>query len=145
MTPDDKIATTLDVVLYWVATWRKDGDYIGFTEGCFDRIHAGHISLLGQAGAGRRLVVGLNSDDSVRRLIQSESARAAALAALAAVDMVVPFAVATPLRLIEAIRPDVLVQGADYALDQVGADLVRSYGGRVVLVPLEPTPSGNSV
>ncbi len=124
--------------------WRAAGLRIGFTNGCFDLLHPGHVSLLAQARrACERLVVGLNSDASVRRLkgagrpIQSESARATVLASLADVAMVVIFEEDTPLKLIEALRPEVLVKGADYALDQVvGADLVQGYGGRVVLAKL---------
>ena len=109
-------------------------------------LHPGHVSLLAQARAAcDRLVVGLNSDASVQRLkgdgrpVQSEAARAAVLASLAAVDAVVVFAEDTPLALIEAIRPDVLVKGADYTKDKVvGADLVESWGGRVMLAHLEP-------
>jgi D-beta-D-heptose 7-phosphate kinase/D-beta-D-heptose 1-phosphate adenosyltransferase len=122
---------------------------IGFTNGCFDLIHAGHVSLLTQAKANcDRLVVGLNSDDSVRRLkgadrpINNETARAIVLASLSAVDAVVLFAEDTPMHLIEAIRPDVLVKGADYGEDDVvGAPFVKSYGGRVVLAQLAPEHS----
>ncbi len=126
--------------------WRGAKLKIGFTNGCFDLLHPGHVSLLAQARAAcDRLVVGLNSDASVQRLkgdgrpVQSEAARAAVLASLAAVDAVVVFAEDTPLALIEAIRPDVLVKGADYTKDKVvGADLVESWGGRVMLAHLEP-------
>jgi len=132
-----------------VARWRAQGTVIGFTNGCFDLIHAGHVSLLDQAKANcDRLVVGLNSDDSVRRLkgddrpINNEAARAIVLASLAAVDAVVLFAEDTPMGLIEAIRPDVLVKGADYGEDQVvGAPFVKSYGGRIVLAELAPEHS----
>jgi D-beta-D-heptose 7-phosphate kinase/D-beta-D-heptose 1-phosphate adenosyltransferase len=132
-----------------VARWRAQGAVIGFTNGCFDLIHAGHVSLLTQAKAScDRLVVGLNSDDSVRRLkgddrpINNETARAMVLASLSAVDTVVLFAEDTPMRLIEAIRPDVLVKGADYGEDQVvGATFVKSHGGRVVLAQLAPEHS----
>ena len=128
-----------------VARWRDAGDRVGFTNGCFDLLHPGHISLLRQARAAcDHLVVGLNTDDSVRRLkgpdrpVHDETARAAVLAALASVDLVVPFAEDTPLLLIEALRPDVLVKGADYAIDQVvGAEIVQGYGGRVLLADLE--------
>jgi D-beta-D-heptose 7-phosphate kinase/D-beta-D-heptose 1-phosphate adenosyltransferase len=126
--------------------WRRQGLAVGFTNGCFDLLHPGHISLLDQAKAAcDRLIVGLNSDLSVTRLkgagrpIQPVAARARVLASMASVDGVVIFAEDTPMRLIEALRPDVLVKGADYRLDQVvGADLVQSYGGRVVLARLEP-------
>ena len=128
-----------------VARWRDAGGRVGFTNGCFDLLHPGHISLLRQARAAcDHLVVGLNTDDSVQRLkgpdrpVHDETARAAVLAALASVDLVVPFAEDTPLSLIEALRPDVLVKGADYTIDQVvGADIVQAYGGRVLLANLE--------
>lgn len=124
--------------------WRAQGRRIGFTNGCFDLLHPGHVSLLQQARAAcDRLVVGLNSDESVRRLkgetrpVQSELARATVLASLASVDMVVIFGEDTPLRIIRALRPDVLVKGADYTVDRVvGADVVQAYGGRVLLADL---------
>ena len=127
-----------------VERWRRQGRRIGFTNGCFDLLHPGHVSLLQQARAAcDRLVVGLNSDESVRRLkgetrpVQSELARATVLASLASVDLVVIFGEDTPQALIRALRPDVLVKGADYTVDRVvGAELVQSYGGRVLLADL---------
>ncbi|HVH73489.1 MAG TPA: D-glycero-beta-D-manno-heptose-7-phosphate kinase [Stellaceae bacterium] len=135
----------LDEALERVAGWRAAGQRIGFTNGCFDLIHPGHVRLLSKARAEcDRLVVGLNSDASVRRLkgperpVQNETARATVMASIGSVDLVTLFAQDDPLRLIEAIRPDVLVKGADYAPEEVvGGDFVRSYGGRLVLVPLE--------
>ena len=129
-----------------VAQWRQAGLKVGFTNGCFDLLHPGHVALLERARAAcDRLVVGLNNDASVRRLkgaarpVQGETARAAVLASLASVNRVVIFAEDTPLALIEALRPDVLVKGADYSLEQVvGADVVQAYGGRVVLAELSP-------
>ena len=129
-----------------IETWRQKGLRIGFTNGCFDLLHPGHVSLLAQAKAAcDRLVLGLNSDVSVTRLkgagrpLQTEAARATVLASLASVDLVVIYPDDTPLQLIEAMRPEVLVKGADWALeDVVGAKEVRAYGGRVVLVDLEP-------
>jgi len=128
------------------AAWRRRGLKVGFTNGCFDLLHPGHVSLLAQArGQCDRLVVGLNSDASVQRLkgpdrpVQSEAARAAVLASLASVDAVVLFAEDTPLDLITALGPDVLVKGADYSLDQVvGRDVVEGRGGRVFLAELAP-------
>ncbi|MBK3773819.1 bifunctional D-glycero-beta-D-manno-heptose-7-phosphate kinase/D-glycero-beta-D-manno-heptose 1-phosphate adenylyltransferase HldE [Azospirillum brasilense] len=125
--------------------WRRQGLKVGFTNGCFDLLHPGHLSLLRQARGGcDRLVVGINTDESVQRLkgptrpIQSELARAAVLASLGMVDLVVLFGEDTPMELIDAIRPDVLVKGADYRVDQVvGADLVQSYGGTVLLADLK--------
>ena len=129
-----------------IAVWRRSGRKVGFTNGCFDLLHPGHVSLLKQAKAAcDRLVVGLNSDASVARLkgdgrpVQSEAARATVLASLETVDAVVIFEDDTPLALIQAFRPDVLVKGADYDLeDVVGADEVKDYGGRVLLARLEP-------
>jgi D-beta-D-heptose 7-phosphate kinase/D-beta-D-heptose 1-phosphate adenosyltransferase len=129
-----------------VGRWRRQGLRIGFTNGCFDLLHPGHISLIGQAKAAcDRLVVGLNSDGSAQRLkgptrpIQRELARSAVLASLTAVDLIVVFEEDTPIELIRAIRPDVLVKGADYRLDEVvGADIVKRGGGEVLLAELMP-------
>ena len=128
-----------------VAAWRQRGDKIGFTNGCFDLIHPGHVVLLAKSRAAcDRLIVGLNDDSSVRRLkgetrpVQNEASRAAILASLESVDLVVLFAEDTPVALIEAIKPDILAKGADYTIDQViGADLVRAQGGEILLVDLE--------
>ena len=102
-------------------------------------------------GGCDRLIVGINSDESVRRLkgdgrpVQSEEARATVLASLAMVDLVVVFGAETPIELIEALRPDLLVKGADYRMEEVvGADLVRGYGGEVMLARLEPGHSTSS-
>lgn len=130
-----------------VAVWRGAGLKVGFTNGCFDLLHPGHVSLLRQARAVcDRLVVALNSDASVKRLkgesrpVQTEAARAAVMASLASADLVVIFDEDTPLALIDALRPDVLVKGADYTRSTVvGGDLVESYGGRVVLADLVPS------
>lgn len=132
-----------------VDLWRRRGQSVGFTNGCFDLLHPGHLSLLRQARAAcDRLVVGLNTDASVKRLkgdsrpIQSEAARAAVLAALQMVDAVVLFGEDTPYDLICALRPDVLVKGADYTVETVvGADVVMAAGGKVVLAQLEPGQS----
>ena len=141
---DHKVAD-LDTALRRVAGWRAQGLRIGFTNGCFDLIHPGHVRLLARARAAcDRLVVALNSDASVSRLkgperpVQSETARATVMASMASSDLVVLFEEDTPARLIAAIRPDLLFKGADYRADQVvGADIVASYGGRVELIPLE--------
>jgi D-beta-D-heptose 7-phosphate kinase/D-beta-D-heptose 1-phosphate adenosyltransferase len=126
------------------AAWRRMGERVVFTNGCFDLIHAGHIELLSFAAReGDRLIVGLNSDASVRMLkgasrpIQTEADRARIVGALRAVDLVVLFDELTPFSLIEAISPDVLVKGADYTEDQVvGGELVKARGGRIALFPL---------
>jgi rfaE bifunctional protein nucleotidyltransferase chain/domain len=126
--------------------WRaRQPGAIVFTNGVFDLLHPGHVELLEAARReGAALIVGLNSDASVRRLgkgadrpVTPEAARARVLAGLAAVDCVVLFDEDTPLELITRLLPDVLVKGADYSRDAiVGADLVESRGGRVVRVPL---------
>jgi D-beta-D-heptose 7-phosphate kinase/D-beta-D-heptose 1-phosphate adenosyltransferase len=140
---------TLDSVQQLVARWREMGLKIAFTNGCFDLLHPGHLSLLNQAKkSADRLVVGLNSDLSVRRLkgperpVQGEVARATVLASLKAVDAVVIFGEDTPLELIDALAPDVLVKGADYTVETVvGADLVQRRGGKVLLAELVPAHS----
>ena len=128
-----------------VNRWRQNGQKIGFTNGCFDLVHPGHVSSLRQAkSACDRLVVGLNSDASTTRLkgperpIQSESARAAVLASMADVDLVVIFGEDSPIALIETLRPDVYVKGADYNIEDIPeAKIVQSYGGEVMLAALE--------
>jgi D-beta-D-heptose 7-phosphate kinase/D-beta-D-heptose 1-phosphate adenosyltransferase len=140
-----KVATLAQAVDE-VGKWRRQGLRIGFTNGCFDLLHPGHVALMSQARAAcDRLVVGLNSDASVRRLkgkgrpVQGEAARAAVLSSLASVDLVVIFPEDTPLNIIEAIKPDVLVKGADYTVETVvGAEQVHSWGGRVLLAELSP-------
>jgi len=136
----------LDRAVERVSSWRAAGLRIGFTNGCFDLLHPGHVALIAQARAAcDRLVIGLNDDASVRRLkgperpVHGELARGTVLSSLGSVDLVVLFAEDTPVRLIEALRPDVLVKGSDYTVDQVvGADLVRNWGGRVMLADLLP-------
>ncbi len=123
---------------------QRAGQKVVFTNGCFDLLHVGHARLLRQAAElGGFLVVGLNSDASVRRLkglgrpINAEGPRAELLAALECVDAVSVFDEDTPRALIEAIRPDVLVKGGDYRPEEVvGRDLVEANGGRLVLIPL---------
>ena len=124
-----------------------------FTNGCFDLLHPGHIHLLNKAkDLGKRLVVGLNADASVRRLkgptrpILSEQDRACILGSLDCVDMVVLFQEDTPENLIAALKPDILVKGADYALSQVvGREIVASYGGEVHLVEVLPGYSTTNI
>jgi D-beta-D-heptose 7-phosphate kinase/D-beta-D-heptose 1-phosphate adenosyltransferase len=132
-----------------VRVWRSHGRSVVFTNGCFDLVHPGHIDLLDRAAAqGDRLIVALNSDSSVRRLkgmnrpVQDQQARARVIGSLRVVDLVLIFEEDTPLNLIQTIRPDVLVKGADYTEDQVvGAGFVKSYGGRIALIPLVPNSS----
>ena len=122
-----------------VEAFRAAGHRVVFTNGVFDLLHPGHVTYLEEARAlGDRLVVGLNADESVRRLkgptrpIQSGADRAVVLAGLRAVDLVVEFPEDTPLRLIEALRPDVLVKGGDYTVETiVGAAEVLAWGGEV--------------
>ena len=126
--------------------WREgQAGPVAFTNGVFDLLHPGHVELLEAARAeGDALVVGVNTDASARRLgkgpgrpVASEADRARVVAGLAAVDCVVLFDDDTPLALIDALHPDVLVKGADYAREAiVGADLVEARGGRVVRIPL---------
>ena len=135
----------LDTARDIVAGWRARGQTVGFTNGCFDLLHPGHISLLSQAKATcDRLIVGLNTDASVSKLkgptrpVQKEHGRATVLASLSSVDLVVLFDQDTPLDLIQAFRPDVLVKGADYTVETVvGSDVVLGYGGKVVLADLK--------
>lgn len=121
-------------------TWRMKGDRIVFTNGCFDILHRGHVEYLQQAAAlGDRLVIGLNSDASVRRQnkgperpLNNEESRAKVLAALRLVDAVIIFDQDTPLELIQTLGPDVLVKGGDWSEDRiVGAELVKARGGSV--------------
>lgn len=135
---------SLPAALAMVKSWRSSGAGIVFTNGCYDLLHPGHVHLLQHAKElGERLVVGLNSDDSVRRLkgpgrpILNEGDRAALLSSLSCVDLVVIFRDDTPLALIEALQPDILVKGGDYRPEQVvGKDMVEALGGRVVILPL---------
>ncbi|MCZ2355641.1 MAG: D-glycero-beta-D-manno-heptose 1-phosphate adenylyltransferase [Bacteroidia bacterium] len=126
--------------------WRFRGDSIVFTNGCFDILHLGHVAYLQQARKlGNRLIVGLNSDESVRRQgksgairpINPEYARAGLLAALSCVDAVVIFDEDTPLKLIQTLLPDILVKGADYKPEEVvGYQEVIKNGGQVICLPL---------
>jgi D-beta-D-heptose 7-phosphate kinase/D-beta-D-heptose 1-phosphate adenosyltransferase len=135
---------TPDELLVEASALRRAGKRVVFTNGCFDVLHAGHVSLLERAAReGDFLVVAINDDASVRRLkgptrpVNGLDDRARVLSSLACVDAVVPFADDTPLALIRALRPDVLVKGGDYTVDRVvGAPDVQAYGGRVVLAPM---------
>lgn len=138
---------TLDELLRLRETWRRAGQRLVFTNGCFDILHRGHVEYLQQARThGDVLVVGLNSDESVARLkgegrpIVPQEDRAAILAALACVNYVVYFAQDTPGELIRALAPEVLVKGADYQINEiVGHDVVQASGGQVVRIPLTPS------
>lgn len=133
--------------------WKRRGEQVVFTNGCFDLLHAGHLKLLEAARAqGERLIVAINSDRSVRALkgedrpIVGEQERAETLLALEAVDRVVIYDEETPLETIVALEPDVLVKGADWPEDQiVGRDEVKRAGGRVVRVELTPGRSTTAI
>lgn len=136
-----------------IAGWRLGGGAIVFTNGCFDLLHPGHLHYLAEARQlGKRLVLGLNSDASVQRLkgpkrpIMDEAARALLLASLSFIDLVIIFEEDTPLDLINAIRPDVLVKGADYKEEEVvGAPEVKSWGGKVALLTFVPGYSTSKI
>lgn len=143
LSTDSKVVT-LEQAQRIVAGWRRRGARIGFTNGCFDLVHPGHISQLTQARATcDHLVVGLNTDASVQTLkgpirpIQNETSRSIVLASLVPVDLVILFGDDTPIRLIETLRPDVLIKGKDYTVEQIaGADVVLGYGGEIFLADL---------
>jgi len=124
--------------------WRDRGERVVFTNGCFDLLHAGHVSLLEQAKKrGDRLVVALNSDESVRRIkgpsrpLRPEDERAEIVAGLACVDMVVIFRQDDPLEIIKLLEPEVLVKGGDWGPENIiGADVVKANAGEVVVIPL---------
>jgi D-beta-D-heptose 7-phosphate kinase/D-beta-D-heptose 1-phosphate adenosyltransferase len=149
---EEKIVSSGDLDFH-LSDWRKHELRVGFTNGCFDILHPGHVKVLTAArGACDRLIVGLNSDASTRRLkgeerpVQNERARAEVLAALEAVDLVVIFEEDTPLRLISHIKPAVLVKGGDYTREQVvGHDIVEAHGGEVLLVDTMPGFSTTSL
>lgn len=141
---DDGRLATRDEAVALRRAWARDKLTVGFANGCFDLIHPGHIALIAQAAAScDRLIMALNSDASVRRLkgptrpIQDEAARARVMGAIRNVAAVVVFDEDTPLELIRALQPDVLIKGADYTVETVvGADIVQARGGRVVLAEL---------
>ena len=136
-----------------VKKWHEAGETVVFTNGCFDLLHFGHLHYLADArDLGQRLVIGLNSSASVSRLkgphrpINDETSRAHMLAALEMVDAVVVFDENTPLELIRAVEPDVLVKGGDWAVEQiVGSDLVLARGGRVFSLPFVPGYSTTNI
>lgn len=130
---------SLDILMQKLLLWRFHNDKIVFTNGCFDLLHAGHVQYLAQARSlGNRLVLGLNSDASVKQLkgnnrpINDEKTRSFVLAALEIIDFVVIFDDETPMNLIQRIQPDVLVKGGDYTINSiVGAEYVLENGGKV--------------
>jgi len=132
-----------EILAHLCAGWRVKGAKIVFTNGCFDILHQGHVGLLLEAASlGHKLVLGLNTDASVKKLkgesrpVNDERSRALVMASQLFVDAVTLFDEDTPLELIQAIRPDVIVKGGDYTPETVvGNDFVKSYGGEVVIVP----------
>jgi D-beta-D-heptose 7-phosphate kinase/D-beta-D-heptose 1-phosphate adenosyltransferase len=150
---EEKIVATEGELDEHLKEWRKQGLRIGFTNGCFDILHPGHVKLLTAARAAcDRLIVGLNSDASVKRLkgedrpMQNERARAEVLAALEAVDLVVFFEEDTPIKLITQIKPSALVKGGDYTRERVvGHEIVEAGGGEVILVDVLPGFSTTSL
>lgn len=149
---EDKVMP-LGMVIEKVKLWHQKGLKVGFTNGCFDLLHQGHIKILREAKqACDKLIVGINSDASVRRLkgptrpINDEKTRATIISCLKFIDAVLVFEEDTPLNVIKELCPDVLVKGADYAIDQVvGGDFVQQKGGKVVLVQLEPGRSSSAI
>lgn len=154
----DSRVGTLQAITARVQEWKAEGRKVVFTNGVFDVLHVGHVEVLERAAAeGERLVVGVNSDASVKRLgkgddrpIHAQEHRARLLAALRCVDAVVVFEEDTPLELVLAIKPDVLVKGGDYdpactdpndSTYMVGSAEVASWGGRAVAIPLVPGQS----
>jgi rfaE bifunctional protein nucleotidyltransferase chain/domain len=141
----DKIVTR-EVLAHLCAGWKVKGHKIVFTNGCFDILHEGHVQLLLEAAElGHKLIVGINTDASVKKLkgetrpVNQETSRALILAAQLYVDAVTLFDEDTPLELIETIRPDIIVKGGDYTPETVvGNDFVQAYGGSTVIIPLVP-------
>ena len=141
----DKIKT-LEQAKSNVADWKAKGNTVVFTNGCFDLLHLGHVDYLEKARAlGDKLILGLNTDDSVSRFkgpqrpIQDQNSRAHVLAALQFIDMVVFFNEDTPLNLISTLMPNVLVKGSDYLAENiVGADVVKKAGGEVKTIEFVP-------
>lgn len=144
---------TMDSIVEAAAAWRRAGWTVVFTNGCFDLIHPGHVRYLRQASdLGDLLVVGVNTDESVTALkgagrpILNLDERCEVLLALRSVQAVVPFADETPLELIRRVRPDVLVKGGDWAVDQiVGREIVEADGGKVLSLPFHPGTSTTEI
>ena len=151
--PEPASPASLAEALEITTAWRENGQRIVFTNGCFDLLHPGHVDYLQRARAlGDVLIVGLNSDNSIRGLkgvnrpINPLADRSTMLGALTCVDLVVPFDEETPINLISALLPDVLVKGGDYnSNDIVGAKEVRANGGEVVVMPFVGAYSTSSL
>ena len=149
----DKIVS-MNVAQSMVNQWQNQGDKVVFTNGCFDILHAGHVHYLEEARClGNKLVIGLNTDQSIQRLdksparpIQSQDSRAMVLAALDSVSLVVLFVEDTPKELIETLNPNILVKGADYQIDQiVGGSHVIANGGEVKTLEFLPGYSTSKI
>ena len=153
LAPEEKIVFDWSLLEEHLAEWRGQGLRVGFTNGCFDLLHPGHVKLLaGARAACDRLVVGLNGDASVTRLkgagrpVQAVQARAEVLAALEAVDLIIVFDEDTPEKLIARVKPTVLVKGGDYTRDQVvGREFVEALGGEVILIDIVPGHSTSAM
>ena len=140
---NDKIIS-LEALKLRVENWKSSSEKIVFTNGCFDILHRGHIDVLAKtADLGDKLIIGLNSDSSIRKLkeenrpIVDEKSRALLLAAFSFVDAIVLFSEQTPINLITDIRPDILAKGGDYKIEEiVGYEVVQQNGGEVITIPL---------
>ena len=151
--PIQKKIYYLENCIKQVSQWKSRNESIVFTNGCFDILHKGHVDYLSKAaGLGQHLIVGLNTDASVRRIkgeerpLQDESSRALILAAFEFTDAIVLFDEDTPLKLIEAIKPDILVKGSDYKEENiVGYEVLKSYGGLVKTIDFLPGYSTSSI
>ena len=143
----------LDTLTTQVEQWKKSGNKIVFTNGCFDIIHRGHIEVLAStADLGNKLIIGLNSDQSIQNIkgegrpIIDEQSRAVLLAALSFVDAIILFSQDTPLKLIGALLPNVLAKGGDYEIENiVGHEIVQQNGGKVKLIPFIDGYSSTSI
>jgi len=148
----NKIYTLLDLEKQ-IEKWRSAGDKIVFTNGCFDILHKGHIEVLAKtSNLGNRLIIGLNSDSSIKNLkgenrpILEEDSRALLLAALQFVDAVILFSEKTPFQLISEIVPDILSKGGDYKIEEiVGYEVVQQNGGKVITIPLTEGVSTSNI
>ena len=148
----NKIYTLLDLEKQ-IEKWRSAGDKIVFTNGCFDILHKGHVEVLAKtSNLGNRLIIGLNSDSSIKNLkgenrpILEEDSRALLLAALQFVDAVILFSEKTPFQLISEIVPDILAKGGDYKIEEiVGHEVVQQNGGKIITIPLTEGFSSSNI
>ena len=150
---ENKIVREKETLIHTLSQWRFKEEKIVFTKGCFDILHRGHIEYLAQAaGLGQKLVIGLNTDASVKRLkgdkrpVNNQEARALLLASLLFTDKIIFFDEDTPLELIRFIQPDILVKGSDYKPEEiVGYDIVKAKGGEIITIDLTPGFSTTSI